>query len=354
MDSLPTFDHDDEQALLDSVRKYSSGRIEITHATTYAQYMIDAEKELVKLAKDKDESINVNRYRNIVYLIRNEIVIKHYFPLSRFSPYVELCFRISAEDKDKIEHDFYTQQDKQKILEKLRQDLRSEYFIKTIENKKKAISKNKQSLLRYISDLFEYRSRLLVIRVDLGYSKIERLHKFRPRRDKKISLSPPPKLKIFEGWQLFGDAAREHRVSLIKQVGKQFKKNFIGYVWKLEYGTDKGFHYHMIFFLDGANCRKDITIAQSIGELWKNEIVQGDDGVYWNLNADKKRFEKNNCVATGMISSNDRATRNNLERMATYLVKPDYFVRTALPNGARTFGKGGKPTKNKIGRPRLF
>lgn len=348
MDSLPTFDHDDEQALLDSVRKYSSGRIEITHATTYAQYMIDAEKELVKLSKDKDESLNVNKYDNIIYLIRNERAIKHYFPLSRFSPYVELCFRISAEDKDKIEHNFHTKQDKQTILEKLRQDLRSEYFIKTIENKKKAISKNKQSLLRYISDLFEYRSRLLVIRVDLGYSKIERLHKFRPRIDKKISLSPPPKLKIF------GEAAREHRVSLIKQVGKQFKKNFIGYVWKLEYGTDKGFHYHMIFFLDGANCRQDITIAQSIGELWKNEIVQGDDGVYWNLNADKKRFEKNNRVATGMISSNDRATRNNLERMATYLVKPDYFVRTALPNGARTFGKGGKPTKNKIGRPRLF
>jgi hypothetical protein len=69
MDSLPTFDHDDEQALLDSVRKYSSGRIEITHATTYAQYMIDAEKELVKLAKDKDESINVNKYDNIIYLL---------------------------------------------------------------------------------------------------------------------------------------------------------------------------------------------------------------------------------------------------------------------------------------------
>ena len=345
MDSLPIFDHDDEQTLLESLLNAPHGHFVITHNYTYTTYMINAEKELVKLAKDKDESLNVNRYDNIIHLIRNERAIKHYFLLGEFSPYVELCFRISAEDKDKIEHNFHMEQDKKTVLGKLRQDLRSKDFRKIIENKKKAISKNKQSLLRYISDLFEYRSRLLVLRVDLGYSEIERLHKFRPRRDKKIPLSPPPKLKIF------GEAAREHRVSLIKQLGKQFKKNFIGYVWKLEYGTDKGFHYHMIFFLDGANCRQDITIAQSIGELWKNEIVQGD-GVYWNLNAEKKRFEKNNCVATGMISSNDRATRNNLERMATYLVKPDYFVRTALPNGARTLGKGGKPTKNKTGRPR--
>jgi hypothetical protein len=38
--------------------------------------------------------------------------------------------------------------------------------------------------------------------------------------------------------------------------------------------------------------------------------------------------------------------------MASYLTKPDYFVKLTLSDGARTFGKGSKPKKIKAGRPR--
>ena len=344
MDSLPTFDDDDEQALFDSVIKYQSvdGVIKptITHTTTYANSMIFAEKKLTKLAVDKDDKINPRRYSEIFTLINHETMIRHYFPVSEFSPYVELCFKISDEDKDKIKTglEWLDIETKQEILEKLRTDLRSDRFRKAIERKKKAISKNKQSLLRYINALFEYRSRLLIIRLDLSYeSNTERKDKYKSHTKDEI-----------DSW---GQTARTHRNILIKKLGKQFKESFIGYVWKLEYGKDKGFHYHMIFFLDGSTCREDITIAKAIGELWKTEITHGE-GVYWYLNADKKRFEINNRVATGMIHYKDIAMRNNLVRMATYLIKPDYFVRTVLPDGARTFQTGGKPKKIKAGRPR--
>lgn len=90
--------------------------------------------------------------------------------------------------------------------------------------------------MRYINALFEYRSRLLIIRLDLSYeSNTERKDKYKSHTKDEI-----------DSW---GQTARTHRNILIKKLGKQFKESFIGYVWKLEYGKDKGFHYHMIFFL---------------------------------------------------------------------------------------------------------
>lgn len=345
MDSLPTFDHDDEQAFIDySLNSYPKVDFK-DEAYSCAQLMIMAEKTLIKLAKEKSE-LKPEKYHHIFQLIKRETTIRHYFPLGKYSSYIELCFNIQAKHKEMIRYDpFLSNQDKKDILEGIRQDLKSEPFRKAIKSKKNAISKNKQNLLRYIDDLFKYRSRLLVIRIDLGYSKVKRLHKLRPCINIKIPLSPPKKLK------LFGESVREHRAILIKQLNKKFKKDLIGYIWKLEYGVMKGFHYHMIFFLDGSKYREDISISKSIGELWVNEITQ-EEGTYWNLNADKERFKKNDRVATGAINNNEQSKRENLKRMAIYLIKPDYFVKTALPNNARTFGKGEVPKKIKSGRPR--
>ena len=132
---------------------------------------------------------------------------------------------------------------------------------------------------------------------------------------------------------------------------KKYKKNLVGYVWKLEYGADKAFHYHMIFFFFFSNHRQDVKIAKSIGEMWKHEITNGK-GIYWNCNAKKKHFEKNGRIATGKIKHDDQKLRENLNLMASYLTKPDYFVKLTLSNGTRTFGKGSKPKKIKAGRPR--
>ena len=125
----------------------------------------------------------------------------------------------------------------------------------------------------------------------------------------------------------------------------------VGYVWKLEYGADKAFHYHMIFFLDESKHHQDIRIAESIGEIWKDEITNGK-GIYWNCNAKKKNYEKSKRIATGKIKHDDHELRENLNHMASYLTKPDYFVKLTLSDGARTYQRGGKPKKIKAGRPR--
>ena len=76
------------------------------------------------------------------------------------------------------------------------------------------------------------------------------------------------------------------------------------------------------------------------------------DGQAGNANARKEDFRKSGRIATGMINHTDKELRENLEIMASYLTKPDYFVKTTLPNNARSLGKGEAPKKIKSGRPR--
>lgn len=50
--------------------------------------------------------------------------------------------------------------------------------------------------------------------------------------------------------------------------------NRVGYVWKLEYGIDKGFHYHMMI--------QDINIAKMIGEYWA-AVITHYRGLYYSI-----------------------------------------------------------------------
>lgn len=331
MVDLPSFTQEDEDAFLDS----SYQLIETDNGTTghrdgdvflfYAD-LIQIEKDLCKLAKDKNPTLE--NYDFILNSRKNISNLKFHFRLSRFSPYIQLYFKAVEQRLDE-----------QQFLDFLKMHLCSEAFAEQLLSKKKRVSENKISLLKYIDALFEYRSKLLVIRLDLSYSDEFKFKSI----DNKVSKPEDALIEIAKQIQ-------QERNQLIKKLKETYKKDFIGYVWKLEYGSHKGFHYHTIFFLDGSNYRQDITIAQSIGELWKK--ITKEKGLYWNLNSEKQRFEKNDRVATGMIKHDDKQLRQNLERMATYLVKTDYFAKTVLSDKSHTYDRGQSPRKKKIGRPR--
>jgi hypothetical protein len=102
--------------------------------------------------------------------------------------------------------------------------LRSEYFIKTIENKKKAVSK--------INNLVED-TLAIYLNIDQGCVLVIELILVTLKLNdyssdhveiRKYHYPHRPSLKIFEDGSYLSDAAREHRVSLIKQVGKQFRR----------------------------------------------------------------------------------------------------------------------------------
>lgn len=206
-------------------------------------------------------------------------------------------------------------------------------FKMAVKNYKRTASENKRELSVYVDAYSELYSRLMVIRLDLSYKKTE----------------PPKTLSVLESLL---NEAKNHRSLLLKAMrGSWFKDCLLGYVWKLEYGKEKLFHYHFMFFLDGSRVRKDVEIAKIIGDLWSRKITKGK-GLYYNCNAKKDLYQK---PGIGIIEHDSHEKIANLKNeVISYITKPDEYIRLLLPNNSRTFGKGvmPKPRESTVGRPR--
>ncbi|KEY59868.1 inovirus-type Gp2 protein [Serratia sp. DD3] len=190
----------------------------------------------------------------------------------------------------------------------------------------RAASKNLCGALRYTDALFEQHARLLIVRVDLSY-----------RNETKTTITT--------------ELARQHRQRFFKNLqAHRLFQACVGYVWKLEYGRYRGFHYHLLVFYDGARVRQDVTLARLLGEYWRDVITAGA-GHYHNCNADKARYR---FPGIGLLHYTDTAKRQGLNIAVRYLCKVDTYARLALPNGARSFGRGemAQPSAVRRGRPR--
>ncbi|WP_353161581.1 YagK/YfjJ domain-containing protein [Acinetobacter guillouiae] len=127
--------------------------------------------------------------------------------------------------------------------------------------------------------------------------------------------------------------------------------NIVGYLWKLEFGEKKGYHYHCIFFMDGNKFQSDTHYAEMIGQRW-TEITL-DKGYYFNCHRDKIKYRH---LAIGMARHGDQTFFDNLDQVLVYICKQDQFlIDKRLLGNVHTFGTS-KCTKQPktIGRPRIF
>lgn len=214
-------------------------------------------------------------------------------------------------------------------LKQFRTEAKSASHKRKLRYFQRAASKNLAGALAYVDHLFEHHSRLLVIRVDLSYQKA-----------------------IVKKNVVSSDMTRLHRKRLFKRVqSHSIFEHCLGYIWKLEYGHYKGFHYHTCFLFDASKVRADVTLARCIGEYWKKEITDGK-GLYFNCNAIAHNYAQSGI---GDIHYTDHTKRSALQKAITYLAKVDTAVRLTLPKGGRTFGRSEYVVRQgkKRGRPRL-
>lgn len=194
-------------------------------------------------------------------------------------------------------------------------------FIQSVDSKeyKTAVStfknsarKNYRLCCRYIENLFERHAKLLVVRTDLSYGK---------RVSHKVTA---------------GDLTR-HRIALYKAIQRlPLFKHCVGYILKLEYGREKGFHYHCLFFFNGQHVRQDVTIAQLIGEFWQETITDGQ-GLYFNCNRFKSDYR---ICGIGMLHRSESLRREGLMTAVNYICKTDQWVKLQVPGIDRTFWRG--------------
>ena len=193
----------------------------------------------------------------------------------------------------------------------------NEELKKEDDNNKRCSNKNLNSIKNYIHKLFNIYSRILVVRIDFGYQS---------KHADSISI----------------DEIKSHRVKLLGLVKKLYsQKKLIGYIWKIEYGIKKKYHYHAFFLFNGALIRQDVSIANAIGELWNNEVTK-NKGVYFNCNHKKEKYSE---CGIGMINYYEHNKISYLHKALSYITKIDSFIKIRKGIIGRTLGKS-EITKN--------
>lgn len=264
--------------------------------------------------------------------------VKKTFPYHRFEPEVDLFFQmlsgnneikglvelLGCEFSPVIAVEFCN--DLNGFIQQYRGTIGSEDFKSIVNRRKRAARKNDQTLSNLVAELLTFRSRLLVVRVDLYY----------PSDYVGADMS---------GTTVTPDMVAKHRAIFIERVEQSRSSEYLlDFVWKLEFTERKGFHYHWFFFFDGAKVRQGITLGRILGELW--EQVIGCKDVYWNCNAGQHKYEHSGI---GMISRGAEQHLNGLYRATNYLTKPDYYLALSRQVVGDTFGSWPKGMKRRRG-----
>lgn len=187
---------------------------------------------------------------------------------------------------------------------------------------------NLKRLRNLIQALFGCHGRLLVLRVDLGYS-----------------LGDAPYIDY--------ETARHHRERLCQQFHThELFAHKLGHAWKLEWGPDKGFHYHFVFFFDANRRQKPVSLSEKIGELW-TKFITGSQGIYHNCNRNAENIYAQNVM--GEITYHDMVKRRHLDTAIRYLIKIDDCAVLRVPG--RSFQTSAIPRPRpgaRLGRPRQY
>jgi len=267
--------------------------------------------------------------------------IVQYFPIHSFNPHFE-AFR-EALNHHEINHLYglqlttFINEEADAVAaqlnafgQTLRAATRTAEFRAAIRKAQRSCNKNYGGLMAYLKALFQKKGRLLGLRGDFSYKKTIYFDK--------------------AGSDVSYAEAKRDREALFDEIRKRFKESLVGYVWKFEYGLLKGYHSHILIFLDGSKVQEDVPIMKILGEHWKSKITEGT-GAFFNCNAKKASYR---FCGIGMLKHDNPAIWEGLENIAAYLTKPDYYVRLNMPGNDRALGKGGPPKlyAKKRGRPR--
>lgn len=212
------------------------------------------------------------------------------------------------------------------LIDFIRSSAATDAFKAAIAQSTQTANRRLASASKSIGKTFKNHSKLLVIRLDLFYRK-EHSHEITTEQAKK-DLS-----HFFWNWR--------HKKSLFGHC--------VYCCWKLEFGLQKGYHFHLILFYNGRVVRNDAYRAHAVGEYWKDVTTKGR-GAFFNCNLDKEKYR---YLGIGMIKWDDEAKRRVLiNKVVTYLAKSEQYLRAKRLRNCRCFGQTAVVKRSAAGRPR--
>jgi hypothetical protein len=218
-----------------------------------------------------------------------------------------------------------------KLVEKIRIEWKTNNIQAKVNARKKDANNRYNEYCKYIDNLFKNCARQVVLRIDLYYKK-----------------------------QYANNITIADITNDLNHLFENKRCNSIfdcmnGYIAKLEFGVDKGLHYHVLFFFDGSerNIYSHIHFAEEIGKYWVDTITKGR-GDYWNVNDNAARYDSLGKRGIGVINWDDTNLMKNLKYIVQYFCKLEQFIRPKFSSKVRLLRRGNFPKVQKVkrGRPR--
>jgi len=305
------------------------------------QFVEKIEKGEKAFSIDLDKCGCMKRLALATYFPIMNHFLAQYCPSKVYSPRVDLFFEMVLVKHGLMVGDFSQNPDAYSPLFKKKEgEFFNELILETFDMalrrafkrrlyaRTEAVNRGLESAKTYVNALYERYARLLVLRVDFGFR------------------TENPLLPHTVGLQ----EAQEHLARFFNNKrGKKLYANHVGYIWRLEYGKEKGYHFHLFFFFDGSKAHKDEYLASKIGADWI-DVTQGK-GIYYNCNAHKQKYKR---LGIGMIAHDDEEKRRNLLDVLAYMHKEDQTLREKYSDKTHGWGRGTMPRLRQglLGRPR--
>lgn len=212
-------------------------------------------------------------------------------------------------------------------VEQIRQQGRSDEFRLWLTAIERQPAENEAGLLALINASLAVNHHILVLRFDLGYAQLY----CDPDRSGAMAVSY--------------DEMRRHRIAFRRYLKRDLRRQLpagacrgMVFALKLEYGLDKGYHFHAIVVLNADVVCNDAVITGMICAHWKGAITHGRGGA---CNCNVRRYRRRGI---GAIRYTDA---DKLEILRTevvpYITKPDFYGRMVKPDGHRTFWTSHPP-----------
>lgn len=243
---------------------------------------------------------------------------------------------------------------------------------KKIADWESKFKKNEKRINWFEPQLFNRCSRLMVVRVDALYHKAvftpsdmnqimadDMVRKERDQADYWAGedISTP---RMIEGRIALEEVQKDRQRLFDRMKGKtSLFEHLVGYIWRIEFAKEAGYHLHLMFFFKGSIVEKHEYLAQEIGKYWQDEITEGR-GYFENCNRKKTKYGDD--WALGQINHWETGKREKLRKAMQYFCKTNQLVQVVPYAGCRLFGcgfvhrqrkaYGGRPrTKRAVGSP---
>lgn len=267
----------------------------------------------------------IGRMFQLLARMPSKKIFNHVLANKKISPSIELLFSLLDGQEWRYVNPSYVMFDGRcaalhfnDFIERFRVGMRQPDHQKKIACWHGYASKNYKGAVKYLFRVLNKYKRLRIVRLDLSYqlNSIERFDEVLCRKHFKRFI-----------------ANQRHKRRLFKHV--------VGYIWRLEYGKEMGYHFHWILMFDGNHILKEEWYADQIGRYWREEITAGS-GSYYNCNhaARINKFKSKPQYGLGELKLSDRQKLDaTCAHVIGYLTKIDILMKSVNCNG-KTFGKG--------------